>query len=149
MDASEEYIRTIRVCQRQTTTTGRRALHFHQYEIHTLFDELIHRPWGRAHWNPPVDIRENDTAFLIEIDLPGVKPEDVHIIAEGPILTIQGQRELMPCDENRATYLCERPAGGFARKFEFRDEIRNRSIKSHWENGVLTVTVAKPQSEMG
>ncbi len=143
MDASGEYIRTIQVRQRQTTT-GRRALHFHQYEIHSLFDELIHRPWGRAQWNPPVDIREDDTSFLIEIDLPGVADQDVRIQTEGRTLKIEGKRQLRPCDEERTTHLCERPDGGFARMFEFQDDIDRGRIQSRWQDGVLTLTLLKP-----
>jgi HSP20 family molecular chaperone IbpA len=146
MDASGEYIRKIQVCQRQTTT-GRRALHFHQHEIHALFDELIHRPWGRAQWNPPVDIREDEKAFVIEVDLPGVSDKDVRVRVEGRTLTIEGRRQLQPCDEDRATHLCERPDGDFVRMFEFRDDIGSERIQSRWQNGVLTVTVLKPMTE--
>lgn len=146
MDASGEYIRKIQVCQRQTTT-GRRALHFHQHEIHALFDELIHRPWGRAQWNPPADIREDEKAFVIEIDLPGVSDKDVRIRTEGRTLTIEGRRQLRPCDEDRTTHLCERPDGNFVRMFEFRDDLGSERIQSRWQNGVLTVTVLKPMTE--
>ncbi|MGE5297233.1 MAG: Hsp20/alpha crystallin family protein [Solirubrobacterales bacterium] len=142
MDASGEYIRTIQVCQRHTTT-GRRALHFHQYEIHALFDELIHRPWGRAQWNPPVDIREDDVSFIIEMDLPGVLDSDVQIRTEGRTLTVAGRRQLRPCDEDRTTQLCERPDGEFARMFEFQDDIGRQRVQSHWHDGVLTLTISK------
>lgn len=143
MDASGEYIRTIQVCQRQTTT-GRRALHFHQHEIHALFEELIHKPWGRAQWNPPADIHEDEKTFIIEIDLPGVRDTDVQVLAEGRTLTIEGRRQLRPCDDDRTTHLCERPDGEFIRMFEFRDDISNGRVRSRWENGVLIVTVLKP-----
>jgi len=142
MDAPE-YIRKIRVCQRQTTTR-RRAFGFHQYEIHTLFDELIHRPWGRAQWCPPVDIRETRESFVIEIDLPGVEPDEVHITAEGKTLTIEGRRKLRPCDDDRTIHLCERPDGDFARMFEFGETLENETIESRWHNGVLTLTIPKP-----
>lgn len=146
MDASGEYIRTIQVCQRQTTT-GRRALHFHQYEIQTLFDELIHRPWGRAQWNPAVDVREDEQAFVIDIDLPGVKPDEVRIVPSGRTLTISGKRRLRPCDDERTTHLCERPDGEFARILEFGETIEGRRIESHWHDGVLTVAIPKPENE--
>ncbi len=142
MDAPE-YIRKIQVCQRQTTT-GRRAFGFQQYEIHTLFDELIHRPWGRAQWHPPVDIRETHESFVIDIDLPGVEPDEVRITAEGKTLAIEGRRELRPCDDERTTHLCERPDGGFARMFEFGQPLAPEAVESRWHNGVLTITVSKP-----
>jgi HSP20 family protein len=145
MDGQNEYIRKIHVCRRQTLTP-RRAFGFHQHEIHALFDELIHRPWGRAQWNPPVDIREDDENFIIEIDLPGVKPEEVRVTAEGNTLSIEGQRELRPCDDARTTHLCERPDGGFARMFEFAETLEEERIEGHWQNGVLTITVPRPKN---
>lgn len=143
MDGSREYVRTIQVC-RQQATSGRRALHFHQYEIHSLFEELIHRPWGRAQWNPPVDIREDEEAFIIDIDLPGVKDTDVRLLAEGRTLRVEGSRQLQPCDADRTTHLCERPDGQFARLFEFQDDIDEQRIRSRWHDGILTLTILKP-----
>lgn len=145
MDASGEYIRKIQLHRRQTGTGRERR--FQQYEIHALFDELIHRPWGRAQWHPPVDVREDDAAFIIEMDLPGVSAQDVRIAAEGNTLTISGRRRLRPCGDACMTHLCERPDGSFARKFEFHHEIRNERIESRWRDGVLTVTVPRPADD--
>lgn len=53
------------------------------HAIERLFDEMIHRPWGfyrNVHgWNPSVDLYETAEAFILEADLPGVKPEDVKV----------------------------------------------------------------------
>jgi HSP20 family protein len=110
-----------------------------------MFDEMIHRPWGAVHWNPAVDIREDKDAFIIEMDLPGVKAEEVQVLVEGQILAIEGQRQLGQCDEV-TTHLCERPDGRFVRTFEFDGNIENRKIESRWHEGVLTVTVPKSRN---
>lgn len=146
MNASDKYTHRIQVCQRQTTT-GRHAIYFRRHEIHTLFDELIHRPWGRSQWNPPVDIHEDDDAFVIEADLPGVNAEDVRIRIEGRTLAIEGRRQLRPCDNSRTSHLCERPDGGFIRVFEFQENIEQEQIQTRWQDGVLMVTVLKTTKE--
>jgi HSP20 family molecular chaperone IbpA len=124
----------------------RRGLYLSHYEIHSIFDELIHRPWGAVRWNPAVDIREDKDAFIIEMDLPGVKDEEVQVLVEGQILAIEGQRQLGQCDDV-TTHLCERPNGRFVRTFEFDGDIENRNIESRWHDGVLTITVPKSNSQ--
>jgi HSP20 family molecular chaperone IbpA len=145
MDVSGDRNRRIQV-RRQHGIAERRGLYLNRYEIHAMFDEMIHRPWGAVRWNPAVDIRENKDAFIIEMDLPGVKAEDVRVLVEGQILAVEGQRQLGPCDEV-TTHLCERPDGRFVRTFEFDGSIENRKIESRWHEGVLTVTVPKSQNQ--
>ncbi|MCL5282467.1 MAG: Hsp20/alpha crystallin family protein [Planctomycetes bacterium] len=141
MDISGDRNRRIQV-HRRHGIVERRGLYLSHYEIHSMFDEMIHRPWGAVRWNPAVDIREDKEAFIIEMDLPGVKAENVRVLVEGQILAIEGQRQLGPCEEV-TTHLCERPDGRFVRTFEFDANIENRKIESRWHEGVLTVTVPK------
>ena len=145
MTASGDRNRIIQI-HRRRETVERRGLCFHHHEIHALFEEMIHKPWAVARWNPGVDVRESNEAFLIEMDLPGVKSEDVRIVAGGKTLLIEGQRQLAQCDKV-TTHVCERPDGRFARTFEFEDEVEDKEIESHWQDGVLTVTVPKPKSK--
>jgi HSP20 family protein len=145
MDASRECNQRVPVYQ-QRGTVQRRSLHFHEHEIYSLFDELIHRPWGQAKWNPPVDVRESREAFTIEIDLPGVKAEDVRLFAQGKTLHVQGRRRLKACADERTAHRCERPDGRFTRTFEFDEVIEDREIQSQWQDGVLTLTVSKSKS---
>jgi HSP20 family protein len=144
MTVSSNHIHRIQILRRDDVRE--KGLYLHRHEIHTLFDELIHRPWGAVRWNPAVDVRENKDAFIIRMDLPGVKIEEVRIVMEGKRLTIEGQRKLEACDEI-ASHLCERPDGRFVRTFEFDDDIEGRRIESQWQNGVLTVTVPKSNPE--
>jgi HSP20 family protein len=143
MNTISERYRRIQVCRRHGLVE-RQGLYLHRHEIHAMFDELIHRPWGTMRWNPAVDIREDNDTFIIEADLPGVKAEELQILVEGKTVAIEGQRRLGKCDEV-TSHLCERPDGHFARVFEFDDEIDETQIESRWEDGVLTVTVPKPR----
>jgi HSP20 family molecular chaperone IbpA len=141
MLVSGDRSRKIRICRR-CESAPRRGLYVGHQEIHALFEEMIHRPWGIANWNPATDVREDHDAFLIEVDLPGVPAEEVQVVVEGKTLAIEGRRTLPRCDEATA-HLCERPDGRFARLFEFDHEIEDKKIESHWQDGVLTVTIPK------
>ena len=145
MNTSDDRNRRIQIHRRHGVAECR-GLYLHHQDVHAIFDELIYRPWGAVRWNPAVDIREDKDAFLIEMDLPGVKADEVRVLVEGQILTIEGQRQLAQCDEV-TTHLCERPDGRFVRTFEFDANIENRKIESHWHEGVLTVTIPKARSQ--
>jgi HSP20 family protein len=145
MNASGDRNRRIQI-RRQHGIVERRGWYLHHHEIHAMFDEIIHRPWGAVKWNPAVDIREDKDAFIIEMDLPGVNPEEVHVLVEGTILAVEGQRQLGKCDDV-TTHLCERPDGRFSRTFEFDGTIEDRNVESRWQDGVLTVTVPKTKNK--
>ena len=144
MDVAGERNRRIQI-HRRHGVAARRCLQFHHHEIHAMFEELIHRPWSTVRWNPPVDVRENQDAFVLEMDLPGVKAEEIQVLVDGKTISIEGRRQLAQCDE-ATTHLCERPDGRFTRAFEFEGEIDNEGIESRWQDGVLTVTVPKTKT---
>src|SRR5437868_6499894 len=56
-------------------------------EIDRLFDDTFAR--DGLNWTPAVDIKENDSEIRLDLELPGLKPEDVELTAENGVLTIQ------------------------------------------------------------
>jgi len=128
-------------------TERQRGVFFHHHEVHALFEELIHRPWKAACWNPPVDISENEDRFIIEMDLPGTQADKVTIRAQGKILTIEGQRERRQYVRGTSAHLHERCEGRFSRSFEFDFNIGKETIEDHWQDGVLTLIVPKPKKK--
>jgi HSP20 family molecular chaperone IbpA len=122
------------------------GLQYLHQEIHTLFDELIHKPWGASCWNPPVDIWESEDAFTIEMDLPGVKAEQVRIWAQERTVTIEGQRDRKEQTKETSVRLHERCEGRFARVFEFEFKVDEGTIENHWQDGVLTLIVPKSRN---
>ena len=116
---------------------------FHHREVFTLFDELIHEPWGYERWRPLIDISEQDDLFVIKADLPGVSSEDLNVSATDTKIVIEGKR---PCEEGRENtkvYICERPKGKFSREIEFLEAISPSDIETIFKDGVLTLIVKK------
>ncbi len=59
------------------------------------FDGFLGTPTSTdVSYIPAVDIREEKDRFLVQADLPGVKPEDIEVTAEKGILTLRGERKL-------------------------------------------------------
>ena len=115
----------------------------HHREVFTLFEELIHEPWGREIWRPVIDVSEQDDLFIIKADLPGVSVDDLKVSASDSKILIEGIRLCEESSENANVYICERPKGKFVREIVFFEPISPTNIQTQYENGVLTIIVKK------
>jgi HSP20 family molecular chaperone IbpA len=118
-------------------------LSFHRSHVYSLFDELIHKPWGCFEWQPPADIVETEEAFVIEMDLPGVESNDVDVQVQHNVLIVRGKRQMRSDEKTIHLHLQERIKGQFTRVFEFERELDEDQIERSWRNGVLILRVAK------
>jgi HSP20 family protein len=92
---------------------------------------------------PPLDVRETDDAYIVEIDLPGVDPKDTEVLIEGRTLTVRGQFSDEKVEE-RGNYLVrERRQGQFMRAVALPGMVEIDQIRSHAENGRLTIKLPK------
>src|SRR6185437_879901 len=80
-----------------------------------LMDELM-RSTGNGNrvtgFTPLVDVHETEEEYLVKIDLPGVKPDDVNVEVNENVLSISGSRV---AEEKGQAQLVERPYGSFVR----------------------------------
>ncbi len=111
-------------------------------EIDRLFEDTFAR--DGSSFTPAVDIKENDNEIRLEVELPGLKPEDVDITAENGMLTIRGEKqaERKEGDENRYQ-IVERVYGTFMRTFQLPQGVDADEIKADFDNGVLTLHIPK------
>ncbi|RMG45379.1 MAG: Hsp20/alpha crystallin family protein [Acidobacteria bacterium] len=93
-----------------------------------------------AEFLPPVDVRETDSAVVIEADLPGVPREAIDLRVEGGMLLLTGER---PRANGAGIVRSERPAGRFRRSFRLPPGADPSRITAGYEAGVLTITIPK------
>jgi HSP20 family protein len=124
-----------------------------QDRINRLFEDAFPRAADEEEglatcaWRPAVDIFETDEGVVVQVDLPGVKKEDVSVEVKNNLLVIQGLRQVdVPLNEDRY-YRRERSCGSFQRSFALRGSVPPDSIKATFKNGVLTVLVPRPEEE--
>ena len=101
-------------------------------------------PLGEEIWNQTA--REGD-AFVIEADLPGVKPEDVKVEAENGDLVVQGWRSLEKSHSDGQFHTMERSSGNFMRRIKLPESIDKSSIEAQFHDGVLRVTLPKAKHQ--
>ena len=88
---------------------------------------------GECAYTPKADYYEVDNGFVLEVELPGVKKEDLDVQVEKNIITVKATRARK---DSKYTY---------ERSFRLADDIDPENIKVSFENGVLTFSLAKKQ----
>ena len=115
-----------------------------QRAMNRVFDEGFVRPVERRLGQCdclPVDVHTTPESFVIQADVPGVKPEDVNVTIEGDTLTIKAT---LPEPLEDVEYsLRERSSGDFERTLHFNIPVQADAAEATFENGVLTLVVPK------
>jgi HSP20 family protein len=96
-------------------------------------------------WVPAVDIKEEDDAFLIVADIPGVDPKDIEVHMDSGVLTIKGEKESEQKDEREGYKRVERSYGSFYRRFSLPDTADPEKISAKSNHGVLEVRIGKQE----
>jgi len=102
-------------------------------------------PAATANWAPSVDISEDDNAFTLHADIPGVNPDDIDISMDKGVLTIKGERHSENTEEGENFKRVERQSGQFYRRFTLPDSADAEKIEAKSEHGVLTITIPKQE----
>ncbi len=120
-----------------------------QQEVRRLFQELVHQPWG-AHevgqstsWQPRCNMEETDDAIIVEVELPGVTREHVHLSVEGDVLHISGERHASSQRQERNFHYLEQQYGRFERQLRLPRSINRENITAEFSNGILSITLPK------
>lgn len=95
------------------------------------------------------DVKDTPSAYELEIELPGVKKEDVKAELKDGYLTITASTDSKKEEkqENGSYIRRERYAGTCSRNFYVGDDMKQEDIKAKFENGVLKVTVPKKEEK--
>jgi HSP20 family protein len=115
-----------------------------------LFDDSFERFFGlspRADAGartPALDVHEDDKAYTVKLDLPGVAKSDVKVAIDGRAVTVQAEtrKEEEKKEGERVVYR-ERAVSSWARNFTLPQEVDEAASSAKLEAGVLTLTLAK------
>jgi HSP20 family protein len=94
-------------------------------------------------WSPSVDVHEENGNLVIKADLPGVKKEDVNIMATEDALTIQGKSQEEKEEKKEGYYRHERRSGSFARTLPLPVAVDADKAQASFKDGTITITLPK------
>ena len=100
---------------------------------------------GASRDAPPVNLWETDAAVLVELEIPGVKGDQIDISVTGGELSLHVEREQE--EEEGVTYhRRERPMGGFTRVLRLPADVDADNVQAELNHGVLKITLPKAES---
>ena len=89
-------------------------------------------------------MKEDDTAYTVHAEVPGVAKEDIHVSLDGNLVTLRAevkQQDLQTKEEK--VLRSERYFGAVSRSFQLPMDIDQSHSKAKYDNGVLTLTLPK------
>ena len=92
---------------------------------------------------PPAEMKETEKAYLLTLELPGLKREDVDVSVVGDSLVICGHKAEDGEDVSASYRVSERRYGRFERAFPIAADIERRGIQAEFRDGLLRVTLPK------
>jgi HSP20 family protein len=100
-------------------------------------------------FTPAVNEKVDEKGYYLEIDLPGVKKENIEISVNDGVLTISGERKLEKKEEGENYTRIESFFGRFERAFKLPTDADLDNIEAKYEDGVLKVFIPKKQKPEG
>jgi len=99
---------------------------------------------GPTAWAPLADVTETDDAFKIEVELPGVKPEDVDVEVNGQELLVTG--EIKEKEREGIVRANTRRTGHFEYRMLLTGEVDTENVEATMSDGVLSITAHKAEA---
>ena len=96
-------------------------------------------------WMPPVDVFEDENAFVVKLEVPEVKREDIKVTVDKNVLTVSGERRLENEEKRGGYHRIERSYGRFFRSFNLAPSANLEAISAEFKDGVLRLTVPKKE----
>ena len=92
---------------------------------------------------PAVDVWEDEHSIVLNVEVPGIKQDDIDIRLENHTLTIRGERKFENEVKEENFHRIERNYGAFSRSFTLPNTVDTEQVSADYENGVLKVRLAK------
>jgi len=122
-------------------------------EVGRRFEDIFGRPFlpgiwrvfpsEELVWAPAINVLEKDDKFVVKVELPGVKEEDVNVTVAGGTLTIEGEKKAESEVQKKGYYYSETSYGSFSRSITIPSTVDASKIEANYDKGVLEITLPK------
>jgi len=110
-----------------------------------LMEEMFgERALARGEHAPALDIHETDSEYVVSVELPGVRKEDISVEFTDGVLSVRGEKTSGGKEEKKErSRWVERVYGAFHRSFTLPPNAASDRIDASFKDGVLTLRIAK------
>lgn len=119
-----------------------------QQHVNRMLDQFDTELFGRLEglgegmFAPAVDVKEDADAYTVQLEVPGVSQDDLHLSLQDNVLTIRGSKEQHEESEGRYRRV-ERSYGSFARTLSLPRNVDASGVAANLEDGMLEVRLPK------
>jgi len=92
---------------------------------------------------PAIDMSEDDKAYRISAELPGIDAKDIDVSVSGDTLILKGEKRQEKEEKDKNYHFSERSYGSFQRSFQLPSRIDQNKVAADFSKGVLTITLPK------
>jgi HSP20 family molecular chaperone IbpA len=95
------------------------------------------------------DVRETDKGYMVDIDMPGFKKDDISLDLQNGYLTVSAHRNSSHEDKNDSGRWLrrERYAGSCSRSFYVGEDVKDSDIHASYKDGTLCLEMPKPEAQ--
>ena len=96
-------------------------------------------------WSPALDVHDEKDNFLVHVELPGMKKEDIEVSLHDGVLSVSGERKSEREQKEGETFRSERYFGKFQRSVSLPAAVDSNKVKASYKDGVLTIDLPKAE----
>jgi HSP20 family protein len=100
-------------------------------------------------WHPTMDMYNRKDNIVVELEIPGIKEEDIDISIEQDHLIVKGSRKQSSEHKEGDQFYTERSYGEFHRVIHLPTSVDEDKVTANLKEGLLTVTMPKKKKETG
>ena len=116
-------------------------------EVNRLFDfSWPSRDTGLfSGWSPTLDMHDDKDNLVVNVELPGMKKEEIDIALQDGVLTVSGERKLEREHQEGETFRSERYFGKFQRSVTLPVAVDAGKVKASYKDGILSIDLPKAE----
>ena len=116
-------------------------------EVNRLFDfSWPSRDTGLfSGWSPTLDMHDDKDNLTVQLELPGMKKEEIDIALHDGVLTVSGERKMERENKEGETFRSERYFGKFQRSVTLPVAVDSGKVKASYKDGILTIDLPKTE----
>ncbi len=122
-------------------------LGFWRNSANDFFNDAFLKAKANNFWYPAVDVLDEKDNVVINVELPGVKKEDIAVNIEDRVLTIKGERKFENKEKKGSYHRQERSFGSFERSFCLSDDMQTDEVDADFKDGILKLALKKDKTK--
>ena len=103
---------------------------------------------GEKAWTPSMDVSENENAFTVKAEVPGMDKKDIDITLTDGLLTIKGEKKSERNEAEENYHLVESSYGSFSRTLRLPVDVELSKVDAKYKDGILTIVLPKAEETM-